>query len=106
EIRGSAWSGSGPVRRVEVSTDGGASWRTASLRPQPSAFAAVPWTLRWHPPGPGEHLLLARASDAAGNVQPLAPRWNELGYGNNSVQRVRVSVARPLPRGRSPSASW
>ncbi|MEW5926801.1 MAG: sulfite oxidase [Gemmatimonadota bacterium] len=92
ELRGAAWSGDAPVARVEVSTDGGATWTDAGLEPAPSPYAAAPWRLAWLPPGPGEYLLMARATDAAGNTQPLAPVSNELGYGNNCVQRVRVVV--------------
>jgi hypothetical protein len=33
-----------------------------------------------------------RATDAGGAEQPLAPVWNRLGYGNNGVQRLRVTV--------------
>ena len=34
----------------------------------------------------GRHTLRARATDAAGNVQPEVPPWNRLGYGNNAVE--------------------
>lgn len=92
ELRGAAWSGAAPVARVEVSTDGGATWTPAELEPAPSPYAAAPWRLAWLPPARGEHLLMSRATDAAGNTQPLEPVSNALGYGNNCVQRVRVVV--------------
>ena len=38
-------------------------------------------------PTVGEHELSCRATDAAGNTQPLDPPWNFQGHGNNSVQR-------------------
>ena len=34
----------------------------------------------------GRHTLRARATDAAGNVQPEVPPWNRLGYGNNAIE--------------------
>jgi DMSO/TMAO reductase YedYZ molybdopterin-dependent catalytic subunit len=92
DIVGAAWSGDGAIRRVEVSTDVGSTWQEAALLPPASPYAAGPWRHRWHPPGPGRYTLLARAQDAAGNVQPLEPRWNRYGYGNNAVQRVTVVV--------------
>jgi hypothetical protein len=52
----------------------------------------VPWRFVWSPSEPGGHTLVARATDAAGHVQPLEPVWNEQGYGNNVAQRVRVRV--------------
>jgi DMSO/TMAO reductase YedYZ molybdopterin-dependent catalytic subunit len=91
EVRGIAWSGEAPVTRVEVSCDGGGSWAEAELGTAPSAYVAALWRLRWTPPGPGAYTLLARATDAAGNTQPLDPLPNVRGYGNNSVQRVRVT---------------
>jgi hypothetical protein len=41
---------------------------------------------------PGEHELCVRATDAAGNTQPLEQAWNAEGVQNNAVQRVRVVV--------------
>jgi DMSO/TMAO reductase YedYZ molybdopterin-dependent catalytic subunit len=93
-VRGTAWSGEAPVTRVEVSVDGGSTWLDADLGTATAAspYAAVPWSFAWTPAHAGRHLLLARASDAAGNVQPLEQVWNELGYGNNAVQRLEVNV--------------
>lgn len=92
EIRGNAWSGEAPVTRVEVSADGGATWRDADLGTAPSGYAAVPWSIEWTPSAAGRHTLVARAHDEAGNVQPLEQVWNELGYGNNAVHRLEVDV--------------
>jgi hypothetical protein len=39
-----------------------------------------------------EYSLLIRAVDAAGNAQPLTPRWNALGYANNAVRPTRIRV--------------
>jgi sulfane dehydrogenase subunit SoxC len=41
---------------------------------------------------PGSHQLCSRATDEAGNTQPLHPPWNDGGYANNAVQRVAVTV--------------
>jgi hypothetical protein len=90
-LRGRAWSGRAPIAMVEVSTDGGRSWRHATLGEQPSRWAWVGWSLPWEAT-PGEHELCSRATDAAGNSQPLQSRWNTGGYANNAVQRVQVAV--------------
>jgi sulfite oxidase len=92
EVAGTAWSGYGPVRRVEVSTDGGRSWADARLRVPDSPYACTAWRLEWEPPRPGSYEVVARATDAAGNRQPLEPVWNAQGYGNNVVHRVVVRV--------------
>lgn len=92
EVTGTAWSGGVPVRRVEVSPDGGASWHAASLGEAAGEHAATPWRWTWEPESAGRHVLMARATDAAGASQPVDSRWNALGYGNNVVQRVEVNV--------------
>jgi DMSO/TMAO reductase YedYZ molybdopterin-dependent catalytic subunit len=88
DVKGSAWSGTA-IARVEVSADGGATWIDATLGPSISPLAAMPWTARVTA-GRGEIELRSRATDATGEVQPDAAPWNALGYGNNSVQRLRV----------------
>jgi sulfane dehydrogenase subunit SoxC len=92
-LEGRAWSGWAPIERVEVSTDGGSTWATAELeRDVDSAWAWSRWRLIWAA-APGEAELVCRATDEAGNTQPLEPAWNVGGYGNNAVQRVPVTVA-------------
>ena len=90
-LSGRAWSGLAPVATVEVSTDGGASWQPADLGEQPSPWAWVGWSFAWETTE-GVHELCSRATDAAGNTQPLHAPWNTGGYANNAVQRVKVTV--------------
>jgi sulfane dehydrogenase subunit SoxC len=49
------------------------------------------WRHLWNA-SPGDHELCCRATDQAGNRQPLRPEWNTGGYLNNAVQRVSVEV--------------
>ena len=92
ELRGRAWSGHGAIERVEVSTDGGASFADARLEAPLGRAAWRGWGFTWNA-APGEHVLCSRATDAEGNVQPLEPRWNLKGYANNAVERLPVTVA-------------
>jgi sulfane dehydrogenase subunit SoxC len=89
-LEGRAWSGWGPIERVEVSVDGG-EWTRAELGAPPGAAAWTPWWLEWDA-AEGEHELRVRATDATGRSQPDAPPWNVGGYANNAVQRVPVNV--------------
>ncbi len=91
EVQGRAWSGWAPVTRVELSTDGGRTWADAALGEGPvdSPYAWRPWRARWVA-RPGEHVLTARAHDAAGRSQPIDAPWNRGGFANNSGQRERV----------------
>ena len=50
------------------------------------------WSYEWDAEGVGRKTLRARATDAAGNVQPDVPPWNRLGYGNNAVEVMYVDV--------------
>jgi DMSO/TMAO reductase YedYZ molybdopterin-dependent catalytic subunit len=91
-VVGRAWSGFGPIDRVEFSEDGGATWSDAALGPEPiSSFAWRAWSFDWMA-GPGDRVLCCRATDATGATQPLEPEWNVGGYRNTAVQRVTVTV--------------
>ena len=94
-IRGRAWSGHGTIERVEASSDGGRSWQDAALGEQPSRWSWRSWEWEWEPDGPGEYELCCRATDSAGNTQPLDAPWNLGGYANNEVQRVPVVATAP-----------
>lgn len=91
QVRGWAWSGGHGISRVELSADGGASWHAATLDSDlgPRAWRGFCWS--WQAT-PGAHTLLARATDGNGATQPLEAPFNPLGYLNNSVHRVRVTV--------------
>jgi sulfane dehydrogenase subunit SoxC len=96
EISGIAWSGAGRVRRVEVSTDGGASWSDAVLhgeeRPKALVRFRLPWEWRGQPT-----VLQSRATDEKGNVQPARKVWQaryapDNRFHNNSIVSWSVDV--------------
>ena len=74
EVSGLAWSGLGRIARVEVSADGGRTWADAALGesvlPKALTRFRIPW--RWT----GEPaVLMSRAIDELGNVQPARREW-------------------------------
>jgi sulfane dehydrogenase subunit SoxC len=91
-LRGRAWSGRGAIERVEVSTDGGATWADAQLAPAAGPHSWIGWSFDWDAAA-GSYELCSRATDATGATQPLEPDWNVQGMENNAVQRVPVTVA-------------
>ena len=91
-VRGKAWSGSGPVTDVHVSFTGEGDWHPAKLEPPKGPYQWQDWSLDWEASDIGRHSLRARATDAAGNVQPDVPPWNRLGYGNNAIEVSYVDV--------------
>jgi len=97
-IRGVAWSGdAGPVATVDVSVDGGRSWKPATLqRDQRTQFGWRQWEYHWTPPREAYYTILARARDVADNMQPLDQEWNPSGYGWNVIPRVGVNVVAAL----------
>jgi DMSO/TMAO reductase YedYZ molybdopterin-dependent catalytic subunit len=92
-VRGVAWTGSGRVTQVELSHDGGSSWRPATLVGTPRPYTWSGWEATWSPGQSGPATLLARATDSSGAQQPLEPVWNALGYGNNGTVPRHVRVA-------------
>lgn len=93
-IRGYGIAGGGrSVERVDVSLDGGLSWRQAELHRAPSEWSWRPWSLTVDV-APGPLCITARAWDDTGSTQPesAACLWNPRGYGNNSWARVALRV--------------
>jgi DMSO/TMAO reductase YedYZ molybdopterin-dependent catalytic subunit len=92
-LDGRAWSGHGSVTRVEVTTDGGATWTDAVLEGHDGApWQWRRWWLEWDAT-PGRHVLSARATDSTGRTQPATQPWNRGGFANNQAQRVEVVAA-------------
>ena len=90
-LTGRAWSGTGEVTRVEVSTDDGGHWADAELGPSTGRYAWREFRTGWDAE-PGDHVLLARATDETGQVQPTGPAWSRGGFANNGSEPVRVRV--------------
>ena len=94
-VRGYATSSVRKVARVDVSIDGGRSWRQAELEHDPR----TPWSwtfweinVELHP---GDIELVVRAWDIAGQTQPETPddTWNFKGYLSSAWHRIKVSVS-------------
>jgi sulfane dehydrogenase subunit SoxC len=69
EISGLAWSGRGTITRVEVSTDAAVTWQDASIQSPVRPKAHVRFGQMWNWRGE-ETVLLSRATDETGYVQP------------------------------------
>jgi sulfane dehydrogenase subunit SoxC len=75
-ITGLAWSGSGTVRRVEISTDGGRSWNDAMLEEPVRRIAWTRFTTPWTWNGT-EAVLQSRCTDDKGQVQPIGAEYRK-----------------------------
>lgn len=91
-VHGAAWAGEADVAKVEISTDSGATWSAATLGHEQARYAWRLWrhefTLKQ-----GDYLILSRATDTQGRIQPATPVWNPSGYLNNAIDQVKIHVA-------------
>ena len=92
ELTGRSWSGLGAIRRVEVSTDGGTSYRPARLEGPNLPRAWVRWRFPFTPRASGPAELRARAIDDRGRRQPDSVPFNTGGYLFWAVVRHPVTV--------------
>jgi DMSO/TMAO reductase YedYZ molybdopterin-dependent catalytic subunit len=91
-IAGVAWAGDAEIGRVEISTDGGRTWAPAEFGRDRARYAWRQFAYRWRPPAHGSYVVLSRATDSRGLVQPIVPEWTPAGYVWNAIDRVRINV--------------
>ena len=92
EIAGAAWAGGADIVKVEISLDGGSMWQPAQLGNDRARYAWRLWTSRWKTPKPGDYVIMSRATDSLGRIQPERAAWNPSGYLNNSIDQVKIHV--------------
>jgi len=68
-IAGIAFAGDRGISKVEVSTDGGATWEQANIKNGLSSLTWVLWEKRWKPEHSGKHRLVVRATDGRNQTQ-------------------------------------
>lgn len=91
EVAGVAWSGAGPVVRVELSADAGASWSAATLDEVAEPAAWQVFRGRVDLP-PGRTLVVSRASDRAGAVQPETSAPTHSGYAHHGWRALGLTL--------------
>ena len=91
-VLGAAYAGEERVRRVDLSLDGGTTWKEAQFIGPDEPFAWRQWQYVWTDARPGEYTLMACATNGRGGRQPLQADWNVLGYGNNGVREHAVRM--------------
>ena len=76
KIAGAAWGGPARIAGIEVQVDGGA-WVRASIDQRSGDAAWVLWSAPWREPAAGEHVLVSRAINARGDIQPTRDEMRE-----------------------------
>ena len=100
-VSGAAWAGETEVTEVAVSTDGGQTWAEAEFLDPAQRYAWRRWKFDWLTPRkPGQYILLARAKDANGSVQPDKHDPNYGSYVINHPLPIEVFVDDLRRRGR------
>lgn len=92
EVKGIAWDSGYGIRTVEVSTDGGRTWRGAELGKDAGRFSWRQWSYAFKPDRKGPLGVMARATNRQGSTQTFELILNPAGYHHNLVQRVEINV--------------
>ena len=92
DIRGLAWDGGYGISRVEISMDGGETWREAALGKDIGRFAFRSFRFAFTPPRAGKYQVMARASNGVGQTQAEKLIFNPAGYHNNVIRPLIVNV--------------
>jgi len=103
-VSGLAWSGRGRIKQVDVSFDGGRSWKTARLESPVLSKALTRFNIDWIWDG-SETIFQSRAIDETGYVQPSIRMLREVRgtrsiYHNNAIQPWRVAANGEITNGR------
>lgn len=69
DYKGIAFAGDRGISKVEVSTDGGNTWKTAIVKDPLSKYTWVLWTSSFTPQSEGDYKIVVRATDKMGNIQ-------------------------------------
>jgi DMSO/TMAO reductase YedYZ molybdopterin-dependent catalytic subunit len=92
-VRGIAFGGFNALKKVQFSANGGQSWIDTHLGQDHGRYSFRQWQTTVHFPQPGKQVLMVRAVDSTGEVQPSTPNWNGGGFMRNVVESLDINVA-------------
>jgi len=92
ELRGIAFDGGDGIRVVDVSTDGGKTWQGARLGQDLGRFSFREWRLPVRFAHAGVSVVMVRAANRGGEVQPAEATWNPAGYRRHAIESTPVQV--------------
>lgn len=91
-VAGFAWAGEADIAGVDLSVDHGATWQPAKLVGEQQRYSWRRFEFNFAAGRPASYLILSRATDSNGTVQPAVSHWNPSGYLWNQYDAVRVEV--------------
>ena len=92
ELRGIAFDGGSGIKRVEVSIDGGTTWRDATLGPDVGKYSFRRWSASLQTRAGQTYTIAVRATANDGAMQPATQGWNPSGYLRNAIETYKVAV--------------
>jgi len=90
-VSGMAWDGGYGIRTVEVSTDGGKSWSSATLGEDLGRYALRPWSFAFKA-AHGKNTVMVNATNKIGQSQTAELIFNPAGYHNNVMQSITLTA--------------
>ena len=93
DLKGIAFDDGSGIKAVDVSIDGGRTWRAAKLAEDFGRFSFRGWQLPVNFADPGPAVLKVRATNNRGEVQPAEATWNPAGYRRQLIESTPVIVA-------------
>jgi sulfite dehydrogenase len=92
-VLGVAWDRGHGIKQVEISLDGGKTWKDATLGKDMGRFAFRPFSFATGKIAAGNYVVSSRATNSAGETQVDKLKFNPAGYHNNVPQLIAVTVA-------------
>ena len=91
-LRGIAFGGDTGINKVDLSSDGGATWSPTQLESDEGKYSFRRWETSISPT-PGDHQILVRCTNSNGEVQPMQTYWNPSGFMRNVIESISFSAA-------------
>jgi DMSO/TMAO reductase YedYZ molybdopterin-dependent catalytic subunit len=92
-IRGIAFGGDSGVSAVDLSDDGGKTWRPTALGSDEGKYSFRQWNSTVTAAASGKLVLQVRCTNTKGEMQPAEPNWNGGGFMRNVIEQVALAVA-------------
>ena len=91
-LKGIAFDSGYGIREVQISDDGGETWRRAQLGRDLGPYSFREWSAAWTPRAGHTHVMV-RAFNGIGESQGAQPLWNPAGYLRNVIESVEYQVS-------------
>src|ERR671912_37879 len=91
-VRGIAFGGSTGVKAVDISVDGGTSWRPTTLGNDEGKYSFRQWQTEIAPRA-GPVSVMVRCTNSDGLAQPKTMNWKPSGFMHNGIEILHMTAA-------------